>query len=168
MATSSTAAAATALSTSTTASTATASSTSTEVLAGSLVKARVVELNEFLLLALTLTLPVVVTADEDAAAGAEKRAERPVELELGLGLGLGMERSTGAAVGEARLVEFEEEGAGVERALLAEAEEEVEEEMHELVFHKWLMAAQCCLGPLFCVAVLFGASRPFIPFILVS
>ena len=41
-------------------------------------------------------------------------------------------------------------------------EEEVEEEMHELVFHKWLMAAQCCLGPLFCAAVLFGASRPFL------
>ena len=42
--------------------------------------------------------------------------------------------------------------------LSAEGEEEVAEEMHELKFNKWLMAVQCTLGPLFCVAILFGAS----------
>ncbi|KAI0264495.1 Sodium/calcium exchanger protein-domain-containing protein [Gloeopeniophorella convolvens] len=50
-----------------------------------------------------------------------------------------------------RLSSFEEDG--IERALIAE--EEVQEEMHELRFNKWLMAIQCTLGPLFCVAVLF-------------
>jgi sodium/potassium/calcium exchanger 6 len=53
---------------------------------------------------------------------------------------------------EGRLIDFEEEG--IERALIAE--EEVQEEMHEMKFNKWLMAAQCALGPLFCVGVLFG------------
>lgn len=80
-------------------------------------------------MALTLTLPVVVTAYEDAGASREKLASS-----------------------ESRLVDFEEEG--VERALIAE--EEVQEDMHELKFNKWLMAAQCALGPLFAVAILFG------------
>jgi sodium/potassium/calcium exchanger 6 len=53
---------------------------------------------------------------------------------------------------EGRLIDFEEEG--IERVLIAE--EEVQEDMHEMKFNKWLMAAQCALGPLFCVVVLFG------------
>lgn len=78
---------------------------------------------------LTLTLPVVVT---DHAA-----IESPTETKQSVG----------------RLVDFEEEG--VERTLIAE--EEVEHDLHELEFNKWLMAVQCTLGPLFCVAILFGA-----------
>ena len=35
-------------------------------------------------------------------------------------------------------------------------EEEVEEELHGLKFNRWLMAVQCALAPLFCVAILFG------------
>ncbi|KAJ3503447.1 hypothetical protein NLJ89_g8430 [Agrocybe chaxingu] len=80
-------------------------------------------------LCLTLTLPVVVT---------------PYESTLG-----SREKSTNP---EARLVDFEEEGT--ERILIAE--EEVEENLHELSFNKWLTATQCVLGPLFCVEVLFG------------
>ena len=91
-------------------------------------------------MALTLTLPVVVTAYDDAGAAAEKHRAHAA--------------GGGAEGGEGRLIDFEEEG--VERALIAE--EEVEEEMHELGFNKWLMAVQCCFGPLFCVVVLFGAS----------
>ncbi|KAI6008134.1 Sodium/calcium exchanger protein-domain-containing protein [Pisolithus orientalis] len=53
---------------------------------------------------------------------------------------------------ESRLVEFEEEG--VERTLMAE--EVIQEDFHEMEFNKWLMAAQCVFGPLFCVAVLFS------------
>ena len=90
-------------------------------------------------MALTLTLPVVVTAYDDAGAAAEKHRAHAA--------------GGGAEGGEGRLIDFEEEG--VERALIAE--EEVEEEMHELGFNKWLMAVQCCFGPLFCVVVLFGA-----------
>ena len=86
-------------------------------------------------MALTLTLPVVVTTYSDASASPEKR-------------------SRSASGSEGRLVDFEEEG--IERALIAE--EEVEEEMHELGFNKWLMAVQCCLGPLFCAVVLLGRS----------
>ncbi|KAH9945222.1 Sodium/calcium exchanger protein-domain-containing protein [Epithele typhae] len=84
-------------------------------------------------LALTITLPVVVTSYEAAAAAHEKRSHHHA-----------------ASASENRLVDFEEEG--IERALIAE--EEVEEEMHELGFNKWLMAVQCCLGPLFCALVL--------------
>lgn len=79
-------------------------------------------------MALTLTLPVVVTSHDAPGSPIEKPEE----------------------VG--RLVDFEEEG--VERALIAE--DQVEEEMHELKFNKWLMAIQCALSPLFCVAILFG------------
>ncbi|KAI0775059.1 Sodium/calcium exchanger protein-domain-containing protein [Trametes elegans] len=78
---------------------------------------------------LTLTLPVVVTEYEDAKASEKRLA---------------------SAEHEGRLVDFEEEG--VERTLIAE--EEVEEELHQIEFNKWLMAVQCCLGPLFCGVVM--------------
>lgn len=79
-------------------------------------------------MALTLTLPVVVTDHHGVSSPAEK-----------------LDNAGG-------LVEFEEEGTA--RALIAE--EEVQSELHELKFNKWLMAVQCALGPLFCVAILFG------------
>lgn len=79
-------------------------------------------------LALTLTLPVVVTNHDALASPIEK----PENAE--------------------RLVDFEEEG--VARTLIAE--EEVEVELHELQYNKWLMAVQCALGPLWCIAILFG------------
>ncbi|KAF8962752.1 Sodium/calcium exchanger protein-domain-containing protein [Flammula alnicola] len=77
---------------------------------------------------LTLTLPVVVTPYDSTRSSHEKVYNA-----------------------DSRLVEFEEEGMA--RVLIAE--EEVEEDLHE-PFNKWLMAAQCVLGPLFCVRVLFG------------
>lgn len=80
------------------------------------------------LMALTLTLPVVVTDHHHAGSPLEKPENT------------------------SRLVDFEEEG--VARALIAE--EEVEEELHGLKFNRWLMAVQCALAPLFCVAILFG------------
>ncbi|KAI0648965.1 Sodium/calcium exchanger protein-domain-containing protein [Trametes meyenii] len=83
---------------------------------------------------LTLTLPVVVTAYEDPSASEKHRV---------------------AGASESRLIDFEEEG--VERALIAE--EEVEEEMHEGGFHKWLMAVQCFLGPLFCGVVMLDGIK---------
>lgn len=82
-------------------------------------------------MALTLTLPVVVTP----YIGSQDAFEKPNG-------------------GDPRLIDFEEEGVEIERALIAE--EEVEEEMHELKFNKWLMAAQCALGPLFCTGILFS------------
>jgi len=82
---------------------------------------------------LTLTLPVVVTPYENKHASREKSIHG----------------------GDGRLVDFEEEG--VERVLIAE--EEIEENMHELSFNKWLMAAQCVCGPLFCARVLFGGMK---------
>ena len=84
-------------------------------------------------MALTVTLPVVVT-NHNAPGTSEEKPENV-----------------------ARLVDFEEEG--VERALTAE--DTVEDEMHELEFNKWLMAVQCILGPLFCVAILFGQCLAF-------
>jgi sodium/potassium/calcium exchanger 6 len=78
---------------------------------------------------LTLTLPVVVTPYESGHPAPEKLQNT-----------------------DTRLSEFEEEG--VERTLLAE--QEVQDNLHQLSFNKWLMAAQCVLGPLFCVRVLFG------------
>jgi sodium/potassium/calcium exchanger 6 len=81
-------------------------------------------------LCLTLTLPVVVTPYGNDPASPEKML-------------------TG---GDARLVDFEEEGQ--ERVLIAE--EEMEENMHQLQFNRWLMAVQCICGPLFCIAVLLG------------
>lgn len=82
------------------------------------------------LLMLTLTLPVVVTPYNGDMNGHEK----------------GFDTST------RNLVDFEEEG--IERTLVAE--EEREEELHGVGFNKWLMAAQCVFGPLFCIGVLFG------------
>ncbi|KAH8100726.1 Sodium/calcium exchanger protein-domain-containing protein [Phellopilus nigrolimitatus] len=84
-------------------------------------------------LALTVTLPVHVTPRGSAGEGEKEGVQ------------------VGSTVPEARLVDFEEEG--VERVLTAE--EDVQEEMHELKFNKWLMAVQMVFGPLFCVAVLF-------------
>lgn len=92
-------------------------------------------------LALTLTLPVIVTPYESS-----KLAE---------------EKTPGS---EARLVDFEEEG--IERALIAE--EEVQEDMHEMKFNKWLMGAQCAIGPLFCTGVLFGTLSALYSHILFS
>ena len=86
-------------------------------------------------MALTITLPVVVTP-----YAPERPAEKPPTI--------------GDGSRDSRLVDFEEEGVEGERALIAE--EEVVEEMHELEYNKWLMAAQCIFGPLWCVAVLFG------------
>lgn len=77
---------------------------------------------------LTLTLPVVVTRYENS----HRSVEKPF------------------SDGDAQLVGFEEEG--VQRALIAE--EEVEKDLHDLMFSKWLMAVQCVLGPLFCAGVL--------------
>ena len=79
-------------------------------------------------MALTLTLPVVMTKHHAQGSSDEKPENA------------------------APLVEFEEEG--VERTLVAE--DIVEEEMHELQFNKWLMAVQCVLSPMFCIAILFG------------
>ena len=81
---------------------------------------------------LTLTLPVVVTRYENS----HRSVEKPF------------------SDGDAQLVGFEEEG--VERALIAE--EEVEKDLHDLIFNKWLMAVQCVLGPLFCAGVLCSKS----------
>ncbi|KAF8896403.1 Sodium/calcium exchanger protein-domain-containing protein [Infundibulicybe gibba] len=84
------------------------------------------------ILLLTITLPVVVTPYETSTAAREK-----------------------IHVAEGRLVEFEEEG--VERALVAE--QGLQDDLYEMSFNKWLMAVQCTLGPLFCVAVLFHGTR---------
>lgn len=78
------------------------------------------------ILLLTITLPVAVTPYISADTSREK------------------------IHGDGRLVDFEEEG--VERILIAE--EEVMEDMHELIFNKWLMAVQCMLAPVFSVGVL--------------
>jgi sodium/potassium/calcium exchanger 6 len=85
-------------------------------------------------LALTLTLPVVVTP-----RGSEEVIEKEQDPNIPV---LG------------NLIDFEEEG--IERALVAEAE--VEEELHDLEFNKWLMAAQCICAPLFSSTVLFSES----------
>jgi solute carrier family 24 (sodium/potassium/calcium exchanger), member 6 len=84
-------------------------------------------------LALTLTLPVVVTPYHDVLV-----PEQALD---------------GHTPGP--LINIEDEEEGLERAVLAE--EEVLEEMHDhLKFHKWLMAGQCILGPLFVEKILFG------------
>ena len=86
-------------------------------------------------MALTITLPVVVTPYT-----ADRSVEKPATVDAGSR--------------DSRLIDFEEEGVEEGRALIAE--EEVMEELHELKYNKWLMAAQCIFGPLWCVAVLFG------------
>jgi len=80
-------------------------------------------------LVLTITLPVVVTPLAGSLAAKEK-----------------------LYADDAPLMDFEEEG--VQRVLIAE--EEVQEEMHEMKFNKWLMATQCALAPVVCVKVLFS------------
>ncbi|KAF8206423.1 Sodium/calcium exchanger protein-domain-containing protein [Mycena galopus ATCC 62051] len=90
---------------------------------------------------LTLTLPVVVTPYHSAHHSHEKP---PGE--------------------EGNLIDFEEEG--IERILIAE--EEVEEELHGMTYSKWLTAAQCTLGPLFCATVLFGANKHYQLWALIS
>lgn len=90
-------------------------------------------------MALTITLPVVVTPYT-----AERSVEKPPTVDAGSR--------------DSRLIDFEEEGVEEGRALIAE--EEVVEELHELKYNKWLMAAQCMFGPLWCVAVLFGEFIP--------
>ncbi|TDL25481.1 hypothetical protein BD410DRAFT_784471 [Rickenella mellea] len=95
-------------------------------------------------LALTVTLPVLVTPKGDLDA-----------QEKGQHGGRG---GGGHHVQEGRLVDFEDfEEEGMERVLIAE--EEVQDEMRELEFNKWLMAVQCALGPLFCVAILFAGTE---------
>ena len=86
-------------------------------------------------MALTITLPVVVTPY--VADGS-------------------LEKLPTAGTVDSRLIDFEEEGVEVERALIAE--EEIVEELHDLKYNKWLMAAQCIFGPLWCVTVVFGES----------
>ncbi|KAF8656846.1 hypothetical protein AX16_002393 [Volvariella volvacea WC 439] len=80
---------------------------------------------------LTITLPVVLTPYSSSSSAHEKISSA-----------------------DGRLIEFEEEG--FERVLTAE--DEVQEEMHELSFNKWLTAAQCICGPLFCSTILFSGS----------
>ncbi|KAJ6513253.1 Sodium/calcium exchanger protein-domain-containing protein [Mycena sanguinolenta] len=92
-------------------------------------------------LLLTLTLPVVVTPYQSAHLSHEKT---PGE--------------------EGNLIDFEEEG--IERILVAE--EEVEQEMHGMTYSKWLTAAQCTFGPLFCATVLFGANKHYQLWALIS
>ena len=86
-------------------------------------------------MALTITLPVVVTPY--TAEGSTEKLP-----------------TIGSGSPDSRLIDFEEEGVEGERALIAE--DELVEELHELKYNKWLMAAQCAFGPLWCVAVLFG------------
>ena len=101
-------------------------------------------------MALTLTLPVVVSEHgSDGLHSGEKLDGFSIE-----------EFEVGRDV--PRLVEFEEESVGRERLTLVADEDDEDDEdsvVHELKFNKWLMAVQCVLGPLFCVAILFGASR---------
>jgi len=87
-------------------------------------------------MALTLTLPVVVVPYDCNGSGSEKMHKR--------------HHNAGE---DGRLMDFEEDG--IERALIAE--EVMQQDLHEIEFNKWLMAAQCVLGPLFCMGVLFRA-----------
>ncbi|KAG2140117.1 Sodium/calcium exchanger protein-domain-containing protein [Suillus clintonianus] len=91
-------------------------------------------------MALTLTLPVVVVPYDSNGSGSEKLHKR--------------HHSAGE---DGRLVDFEEDG--IERALIAE--EVMQPDLHEIEFNKWLMAAQCVLGPLFCLGVLFHEADHF-------
>ncbi|KAF9524833.1 Sodium/calcium exchanger protein-domain-containing protein [Crepidotus variabilis] len=89
-------------------------------------------------LALTLTLPVVTTPYESSHRSREKLQDS-----------------------DARLVDFEDEE---ERVLIAEGE--VDENLHQIQFKKWLMAVQCVCGPLFVVKVLFDGVRHEIAYLL--
>ncbi|KAI0033562.1 Sodium/calcium exchanger protein-domain-containing protein [Vararia minispora EC-137] len=78
--------------------------------------------------ALTLTLPVIVIPYDAAHSHYEKSMSTTDSL---------------IAIAE----------GATECALLAE--EDIQEEMNHISFNKWLMAAQCTLGPLFAIGVLF-------------
>jgi solute carrier family 24 (sodium/potassium/calcium exchanger), member 6 len=86
---------------------------------------------------LTITLPVVVTRHEESHA----KVEKPI-----------------ITIDNAPLIEFNDEEDAMERVLYAE--EEMQEEMRELSYSKWLMAVQCVMGPLFCVVVLYAGLPP--------
>ncbi|KAI5982685.1 Sodium/calcium exchanger protein-domain-containing protein [Pisolithus marmoratus] len=96
-------------------------------------------------MALTLTLPVVVIPYGNNGMDEEKPSHHHHQ-----------HHHHGEET-EPQLVEFEEEGVG--RAMMAE--EVVQEDFHEMKFNKWLMAAQCVFGPLFCVTVLFSGTDRF-------
>ncbi|KAG2076712.1 hypothetical protein BDR04DRAFT_1089900 [Suillus decipiens] len=96
-------------------------------------------------MALTLTLPVVVVPYDCNGSASEKVHKR--------------HHSAGE---DGRLMDFEEDG--IERALIAE--EVMQPDLHEVEFNKWLMAAQCVLGPLFCLGVLFHESDHFMFLVL--
>ncbi|KAG2133642.1 Sodium/calcium exchanger protein-domain-containing protein [Suillus bovinus] len=91
-------------------------------------------------MALTLTLPVVVIPYDSNGSASEKMHKR--------------HHNAGE---DGRLMDFEEDG--IERALIAE--EVMQPDLHEIEFNKWLMAAQCVLGPLFCLGVLFHDADHF-------
>lgn len=91
-------------------------------------------------LGLTLTLPVHVIPRGYSDTEEKAFSDR-------------MSTGTDGPVTEGRLVDFEEEG--IERVLTAE-EADAQEELADLTFNKWLMAAQVLIGPQFCVAVLFS------------
>ncbi|KAG1733601.1 Sodium/calcium exchanger protein-domain-containing protein [Suillus paluster] len=97
-------------------------------------------------MALTLTLPVVVVPYDSNGSASEKH-----------------KRHHHSAGEDGRLVEFEEDG--IERALIAE--EVMQPDLHEIEFNKWLMAAQCVLGPLFCLGVLFHDAN-HLPFLVLG
>ncbi|KAH6909008.1 Sodium/calcium exchanger protein-domain-containing protein [Coprinopsis sp. MPI-PUGE-AT-0042] len=82
---------------------------------------------------LTVTLPVVVTRHEES----QPKIEKPT-----------------ITLDDSPLVEFNDEEEAMERVL--HAEEEMQEEIRELSYSKWLMGVQCVLGPLFCVVVLYS------------
>ena len=56
---------------------------------------------------------------------------------------------------DGRLIDFEGSGNSMEQ-MIDDAEEGVQNELHGLVFNKWLTVTQSILGPLFVVAVCFG------------
>ncbi|KAJ3551558.1 hypothetical protein NM688_g4631 [Phlebia brevispora] len=98
---------------------------------------------------LTLTLPVVVTDHDNDNDHTEKLD------------GFSIDEFNASRGDVGRLVEFEEEGVGRERRLVAEdvIDEDEDAAVHELKFNKWLMAVQCTAGPLFCVSILFAGSE---------
>ncbi|KAG9121252.1 hypothetical protein FRC07_002874 [Ceratobasidium sp. 392] len=85
--------------------------------------------------ALTLTLPVVVNEPE-----AEDGGPRPPMT----------------PVLEAQLIDYDESDAEEE---LLQARIEAEQHVHDVHFSKWLTAAQCAFGPVFCVSVLFAGQK---------
>ena len=107
-----------------------------------------------------------VLSSEHGSDGLHSEKPHSAHSKIGDGLdGFPIEEYTfeaGRDVHVPRLVEFEEEGMGAGRPLVAAQDEDgcsSEDEgdaVHELKFNRWLMAVQCAVGPLFCVAILFG------------